>query len=285
MATTSQRKGIRVNDSKDGFEPTPDGQAPWPAHPVVGVANAIPYARPVVPVPTGPGVTDLLMGVGLVWAIELTLGFGAGVIAVFYGVAKGDSPFDVMNDFGSIAWLMLPTVLLSNCCAVIICWYFMCKRHGRSPADGLALGKPPMRSVVLAFLIAVLVVAFFYGLPEAGSTSDTDVPILQLMQGGGIGLFALFAVFVAPMEEIYYRGFIYPMLRRYVGPVGAIFIVSIWFTGIHAFQLIGALSALVPIFMMALIWTCMREFTGSLWPSIVCHMTYNAGLMLINLME
>ncbi len=272
-------------DFNNGYHPMPEDSAPWPAREIAALPVAIPYARPVNPPQKGPGTSDLLIGVGIIWAIELSLGMLAGLIIVVRAMIDGKSPFDVANDIGSMAWMLLPTVALSNSLAVIICWYFMCARYGRSLADGLALGKPPMRAVTLAFLIAALVVAFMYGIPRSAVETETDVPILQLMQGGGLSLFAFFAIIVAPMEEIYYRGFLYPLIRRSIGPTAAILIVSVWFTAIHAFQLVGALFALVPIFFMAITWTCMREATGSLWPSIVCHMTYNTGLMLINAME
>lgn len=284
----------------DEFQPMPDEPTPsWVKPPPViarplADAPGIPIARPVTPpvaAPSGPGIVDLLLGVAIVWAIEFVLEVSVGVYTGVSFMLDGIPPDDFMNHLGSMAWLFLPVVLVSNLGAVCVCWYFMCRRHGRSFAEGLALQRPSRSSVALAFVLAVTIVAGFYGLtqlapnaaPEA--TPDENIPIIQLAQGGGIGLFALFAVIVAPLEEIYYRGFLYPLLRRYLGPAAAIPIVSVWFTAIHAFQLSGAMYALVPIFMMSLAWTIIRETSGSLWPSIVCHVTYNGSLMVMSMLD
>lgn len=272
----------------DTFQPMP--HAPTPAEPMTPPPAAIYPARPMVvaplakPVKKEPGIVELLIGVAIAWAVELTLGFGVGVVAGVKAISEGVPPDQIMTQIGSMAWLLLPTVLISNSCAVLTCWYLMCKRQNRSIAEGLALGKPPWRFVGLAFVIAILFNTLLILMPFADAAPDEHVPVVQLMQGGGLGLFAFFAVVVAPMEEIYYRGFLYPLLRKYIGVGAAIPLVAVWFTAIHAFQLQGALLALVPIFVMAMIWTSLREVSGSLWPSIVCHVTYNGSLMLLNLM-
>lgn len=248
-------------------------------------ATSLPCALPVPARKGEPGITDLLIGVAIAWAVDILLSFSVGLVAAIKGAIDGISPVQVMERLSSMAWLLLPTVLISNLCAVTICWYFMCRRYGRSFADGLALHRLPWRYIGLSLVIAPSVVAFLSLSFFATMELDNNVPIVQLVNGGGIGLFAFFAVVVAPMEEIYYRGFVYPILRRYMPPALAIPIVAVWFTAIHAFQLQGAMIALVPIFFMALTWTWLREASKSLWPSIVCHVTYNAGLMALNLMQ
>lgn len=265
---------MEVEPNGPGLNPT--DAAPF-AHPI---HVARPVAPPATPAPGGPGIVDLLIGVGIAWGIELLSGMIVAVVVFTKAMQGGGDPEALMTQIGSMAWFLLPLTLCSNLLAVIVCWYVMCRRHRRTLTLGLALGRPRTR-----FLMLAIAFAFLGNLMAISVLSDDlpaeNVPIMQLMEGGGLGLFACFAVVIAPMEEIYYRGFLYPILRRYVGTIGAIFIVSIWFTAIHALQLQGAMIALLPIFLMGFLWTCLREMSGSLWPSIVCHVMYNGGLLII----
>ncbi|MCB9851452.1 MAG: CPBP family intramembrane metalloprotease [Phycisphaerales bacterium] len=241
---------------------------------------ALPIAQPAIAPPKGPGIIDLLIGVGIVWGIELTSGAVVATITIMKSAQDGSSPDDMMAQIGSMAWFLLPLTLLTNLLAVVVCWYMMCRRHSRTLVVGLSLGRPAMRFVVMAIALAVMGNLMAISVLTDDVHAE-DVPIYQLMNGGGLGLFAFFAIVIAPMEEIYYRGFLYPLLRKYVGAVGAVLIVSIWFASIHAIQLQGAFIALVPIFVMGFLWTSLRELSGSLWPSIICHVMYNSGLIII----
>ena len=83
------------------------------------------------------------------------------------------------------------------------------------------------------------------------------------------------------VEEIYYRGFIFPVLCRKLGAVWSILIVTVWFGGVHAAQLHGDWALLPIVTGMGFIFTVQRYLTGSLLPSIVTHWTYNTFLVFL----
>lgn len=86
-----------------------------------------------------------------------------------------------------------------------------------------------------------------------------------------LALLALFASLIGPiLEEIFFRGFIYPAAKKRWGvPVGMI-VTSLFFAAIHmnAFQFF-------PILGLGLLLTFLYEATGSLIPSITLHALNN----------
>jgi uncharacterized protein len=99
----------------------------------------------------------------------------------------------------------------------------------------------------------------------------------------GLAAISVMALLVPPFEEVYYRGFILPILRRSVGAVAAVLLVIVWFAAVHAFQVAGDLVAIVTIAFMGAVWTLQRQFTQSLIPPVLTHFSYNSVLVLISL--
>jgi len=84
-----------------------------------------------------------------------------------------------------------------------------------------------------------------------------------------------FGALVGPVtEEIFFRGFLYPPLRRRVGRVPAILISAFCFAALH-----GNLIQLLPIFGLGVILALLRERTGSLIPSIALHCGHNLAVL------
>lgn len=83
-------------------------------------------------------------------------------------------------------------------------------------------------------------------------------------------------IFVAPfVEEILFRGFLYPALNRYTGVYPAIIITSVLFTLAHYTQLKDDFLFIVIIFVLSFIITYIRAKTGSTWLAIIMHYVYN----------
>lgn len=90
-------------------------------------------------------------------------------------------------------------------------------------------------------------------------------------------LIIIFAViFIAPLvEEIIFRGFLYPSLNKYMGKVPAIFLVSVLFTLAHYPQIMDDKVFMSAIFFLSVLITYIRARTGSTWYAIVMHFIYN----------
>jgi membrane protease YdiL (CAAX protease family) len=80
------------------------------------------------------------------------------------------------------------------------------------------------------------------------------------------------AVIVAPIaEEFLFRGYLYGIVRRYLGPIAAILITSVLFALIH-FNLLS----FVPLLILAIAFALAYEATGNLFVPMVMHAIFNA---------
>jgi len=77
-------------------------------------------------------------------------------------------------------------------------------------------------------------------------------------------------------EELFFRGFFYPPLRRKVGRVGAILINAFCFAALH-----GNLVQLAPLLGLGLILVILRERTGSILAPTVLHCTHNTLVLIL----
>ncbi len=92
-------------------------------------------------------------------------------------------------------------------------------------------------------------------------------------------LMAFFGILVAPvLEELFFRGMLYPTLRRGVGLVPAVLLTAAAFAAIHGAQLGYAWAPILSIFIVGLVLTLVRERTGSVAAGVLTHSGYNFTL-------
>lgn len=95
-------------------------------------------------------------------------------------------------------------------------------------------------------------------------------------------LVAGFGILVAPLvEELYFRGFLYPALARWTGVAPAIIVTSAGFALLHGTQLAHAVVPLLIIFTVGAVLNIVRVRTASVATGVVVHMTYNFILFLM----
>jgi membrane protease YdiL (CAAX protease family) len=144
------------------------------------------------------------------------------------------------------------------------------------------------------FLIApagvVLMWVVFGGLQVSGyvewmeslgvETVQDTVRLLQESKDPVIlGLMAAAAVIVAPLcEEIVFRGYFYPVLKRFSGAWPAAICSAIVFGAAH-----GQLTALLPLFIFGLLLVFIYERTGSIWAPIAVHLCFNSATVVIQI--
>jgi membrane protease YdiL (CAAX protease family) len=94
-------------------------------------------------------------------------------------------------------------------------------------------------------------------------------------------LMAAFAVTFGPlMEELFFRGFLYPVLARRLGVASAVFLTAIPFGLIHYLQY-KSWAAVLVITMVGVVLTVVRAVTKSVAASFLVHVGYNATLMVL----
>jgi membrane protease YdiL (CAAX protease family) len=88
------------------------------------------------------------------------------------------------------------------------------------------------------------------------------------------------AVIVAPLcEEVVFRGYIYPTLKKFNGIWIAALVSALIFSAAH-----GSLAALLPLFIFGVVLVFLYERTGSIWAPIGAHFLFNAATVTVQLL-
>lgn len=111
-------------------------------------------------------------------------------------------------------------------------------------------------------------------------TVQDTVKLLQKSEDPLIlGLMALTAVIVAPLcEEIVFRGYFYPVLKKFAGVWPAALCSAVVFAAAH-----GNLTALLPLFIFGGVLVFVYEKTGSLWAPIAVHSCFNSATVIVQI--
>ena len=93
---------------------------------------------------------------------------------------------------------------------------------------------------------------------------------------------SVFAISIGPlMEELFFRGFLYPVLARRLGMGAGVFLTALAFGLIHALQLGFAWAPVLLIFLVGVVLTMVRALTQSVAASFVVHAAYNSTLTVL----
>jgi uncharacterized protein len=136
--------------------------------------------------------------------------------------------------------------------------------------------RVPLVGLGAILLIGLQVLAHFLPIPKS-------VPMDQFFQTPlDAYLTSIFAISLGPfMEELFFRGFLYPVLARRLGVTVAILLTGAAFASIHAVQLGFAWGAVLIIFLVGITLTGVRAVTGSVGSSFLVHVSYNLTLTVL----
>ena len=110
-----------------------------------------------------------------------------------------------------------------------------------------------------------------------------DTPFEALLKRPySLFLIAAFSVTLGPlMEELFFRGFLYPVVKRRLGVMAAIVATALPFALMHAAQYGGAWASVLLIFVVGVVLAVVREKTNSLAASFLVHAAYNGTIITI----
>jgi hypothetical protein len=95
-------------------------------------------------------------------------------------------------------------------------------------------------------------------------------------------IMTLFGISMAPLvEELFFRGFLFPLLARRLGLAAGVLLTAAGFAFIHASQLASAWAPLLILFVVGLVLTLVRVRSQSVASSFLMHVGYNATLFTI----
>jgi membrane protease YdiL (CAAX protease family) len=147
-----------------------------------------------------------------------------------------------------LRWRWWPSVFVLAPAAVGVTWIFM-----------LALQASPLLEWLLG----------------PGATEQQDVVEAFGMARDPLNFFLLcvMAVLVAPVtEEVVFRGYFYPVVRRFAGRWPGILCSALVFAMVH-----HSAVALIPLCFLAIVLALTYEWTGSIWAPIAVHMLFNSA--------
>ena len=130
--------------------------------------------------------------------------------------------------------------------------------------------------VGVLLLLSINVVARFLPMPKS-------TPFDQFfVRSRDAYLISIFAVTLGPlMEELFFRGLLYPVLVRRLGVFWGIVLTALPFGLMHMFQYGYAWGVVLLIFLMGLVVTVIRAKTGSVATSFLVHVGYNGTEMFL----
>lgn len=164
-------------------------------------------------------------------------------------------------------------ILLGTAVLIIPAWYFSIYKYGVGWAD---LGLRGFRPAAVGMGCGLMTLAMLFNLVYAAILGIFDLQIQpgidEIFNNTNLPFVLLFGgAVVAPIvEEIFFRGFVFPGLRTRWN----------WKTAAAASAGLFALAhviptSILPIFILGFIFAFLYQASGSIWPSIFMHVLTN----------
>lgn len=155
----------------------------------------------------------------------------------------------------------------------------------RSPFWSSLKWKGPAAAPAGHFLVLGGLLALVIGALSSRIPGIEDLPVSGLLEHAQTAVFlGVTAIAVAPLvEEVVFRGYIFPVLERRWGSVAAVLLTALMFTSLHVTQLWGSWMAVSLILLVGLALSLVRARTGALLPAYLLHLAYNTTLCILSL--
>jgi membrane protease YdiL (CAAX protease family) len=181
------------------------------------------------------------------------------------------------------AFFVVSTQLVTYLAIVGFMAFLVWTRHRMSLSRAIQWNLPRRRLAINALMIgAALAMVSDIGEVVFHRWIPDSLPITEYFKDRPSALLlASFAILVAPlMEELLFRGFLYPALARWTGPFISVVVTASAFAMLHGAQLGYSWAPLLLIFIVGVTLTVTRVVTRSVATGVIVHMTYNFALLL-----
>ncbi len=199
---------------------------------------------------------------------------------VYLSVNSGAPTAESLTQDKTFILLSIIGVIPAHLLTLLLAWVLITEFGKRPFWKSLNFFWPPSLgpwkglgvSIVCALLLLGMGVLVTYVI--GGGKTDLDKLIESSYQARLVTAFL--AVATAPLvEEIVYRGMLYPASQRLLGMGWAIAIVSFMFAGVHYFQYQNNLGVFTAIVILSVSLTVIRAVTNSLMIPFVVHLIFN----------
>lgn len=257
----------------NSFPDNPPPQPEAPESPGVGeTLSALPLAPapPHDPVWTGPDVFRLL----LMGAVVLF----ASILAMILVVPGATFRARILRLSASpellIVAQMLSYLLLLGYMVILV------KKERRSPRFWKALHWNWPETIWPYFVIGLFLQIALLGLERVLPLPKQTPFDALLRQPSTVLLIAAFALTLGPlMEELFFRGFLYPVLARRFGVSAGVAVSALGFGLMHAAQYGYSWASVLLIFLVGLVLGVVRVLKDSVAAGFLVHAAYNGTIV------
>jgi membrane protease YdiL (CAAX protease family) len=146
----------------------------------------------------------------------------------------------------------------------------------------LETGHTPRAAAYLGLILSGFMLAILVTMSSAVFKAPKQTPIEQFFQDRRSALLLMsLAVLLAPvLEEIIFRGYIYPVIARSFGVNTSILVTGTLFGLLHASQLWGGWAQIALLVLVGIVFTYARARTHTVVASYLLHVSYNSCLFL-----
>ncbi len=210
---------------------------------------------------------------------SVVLGTVAGLIAMRVPALRSLTPSQLAHE----PRVIVPAQLAAY--VVVVLFMYLIVR-ARVPNFLRAVRWQWPRTAV-AFVAVGVALAFLVMMAQTVLPMPKSVPFdLYFQNRTGAWLMAIFGTAVAPfVEEMFFRGFLYPALARSLGVIASVLLTALGFALLHQGQLAHAWVPLSLLFAVGLVLTAVRARTGSVAPGWLIHVSYNGTLLAVLYLE
>jgi membrane protease YdiL (CAAX protease family) len=226
---------------------------------------------------------DLVDVVLIVLAAVCAIIFSLTVGTITIYLAQAPHALDA-RQLASNAFFVIPTQVAAYLMVVGFMAFIVWVRHGQTLPKAIQWNMPSERLFVAALGIgAVLGLCSEFASVLLQRWTPKSLPIDEYFRNPSAGyLLAGFGILVAPLvEELFFRGFVYPAVARWTGSVSSVVITAAAFAALHGGQLAYAWAPLLVLFGIGTALTIIRAKTGSVATCVVVHMGYNLALFIM----
>jgi hypothetical protein len=202
------------------------------------------------------------------------------VVVVFYGLFKFRGGREALEQFlttdKTVILLLILSAIPAHLLTLGVAWAVI--THFGKRTFWSALGWTWSKRVgfwtsvglaVALYVVGIVLIMLF------GQQKTSLDQVVASSRAAALSL-AFLAVFTAPLvEEVVYRGILYPALQRRVGMHWAIVGVLVLFTLVHVPQYWPNFGVIGAVGLLSLSLTLVRAYTGRLLPCFVMHLVFN----------
>ncbi|HEX5704006.1 MAG TPA: CPBP family intramembrane glutamic endopeptidase [Pyrinomonadaceae bacterium] len=264
---------------------TPEESAPQePAEPV---SESPPEALPEGTTPSRK-LRELFIAI-FTWLVSVALLLLPQILALpyllYYYQGKPLTRESLLAD-KTLVVLLVAGILPAHLITLAVTWA-VATRFGKIPAKAaLQWHWASPISILKSMGLAVVLFGLAWAVTLIFGGQETDIERILKSSRTAALIVAFLAVVTAPLvEEIVYRGILYPAWQRLTGSTAAVIIVTLSFALPHIPQYWPNMAVIASITTLSLILTIVRARTGNLLHCYLIHLVFNGVQAILIVLE